>query len=819
MKDINAHRVENLRNLVNKDIISMICMKEGFEFVGKFESVQEGAQAELYIVKKNDIEYVLKHYKKSIGGYGRGFFDESGRFNEEDFDNSLATEDDRFKIEKGLAEDSRLRESKHIVNVIAADRIIFYDGVAKQAEYYSIMEKYQPLSLDVISEPNIRNEREALRLGVQICDALMEIHNLKDLFGQIEHDKNGRAKGVFHSDIKYDNIFCYKNKESDSYEYVLSDFGVSQLKGSQTDTVTGKAGGTPYTMAPEVASGHFSTKVDLYSLCATIYLLVNKGTIDDAMPKSRVVYDKNAKGGWIVVYEGSMPPPLNCSKELQELLVNGLEYDGKERKCKSAEELKSAFQRIQFNNIKVKAIPEKEKMKQVFDISDDEAQRTLAIKVIKDFEYAGLNLNNIVDVALMEDIGEFIFNIAKGFQRKEALGGLEDSLRDEIMKEADGYLLRAAVDGDRLKARYLHGMIVLDKLRTQIESGKENGIGNLRDIKGNIRKTKVEFEAIIKKPFYIKRKSPEVISCVKSALEELKELEDEARELHVRRRISKEISDHNNRPKSNIEKKGEHDDINEFFAQFDSAMDKTQDDKRKDVNIKLEKSVTEKFSDESVLKLLFMCAVIIFSMSICLVVPAVIEKKNAIFITSGVVVALSILLFWIIHIVMPKSIYSAVTIQLIALFNFMQMLFCLQLIYDFLEVYGFPDIVFHIITVIMGLIYVLGLFFLYLVCLIVLGLDEQLPSPIKACNYLVGIIALILGLVIIVLDRNFLGISSMLGLQEQSVFEIDMLGEGMVGAALYLLVNVLLFHKEINETRNAWLKEKREKKRSKGRFC
>ena len=559
------YKIGDIEKLTEKEKIRYICCKEGFEFVSEFEGAQQGNQANLYQVKKDNDEYILKYYDMSTGGHGQGYFE--GRFNEKAYEKKVQENDDKFKIEKALAVDERLRNSSHIVDVVVADRITFYDGKAKLTEYYSIMKKYQPLSLDKNATPNIRDEGEALRLGVQICDALILLHGCKDLFGKTEHSQAGGAKGIFHSDIKYENIFCYKD-EGGSYKYVLSDFGMSKLKGSRS-SFSGFLGATPYTMAPEVSSKNYSTKADLYSLCATIYLLVNKGTVDEAKPKSRVLE------GWIIGYKGTMPPPTNCSKELQELLINGLEFDREKRKCKSAVELKSAFQRIQFNNIKTKAIPDKERMKQMFDISDDEAQRVLAIKVIKDFEYAGLNLNNIVDVALMEDIGEFIFNIAKEFQRKEALGSLEDSQRDEIMKKADEYLLRAAADRGRLKARYLHGMIALDKLRTQIESGKENGIGNLRDlynIKGNIRETKVEFEVIIKNPFHIKRKNPEVISCVKSALEELKELEDEARELHVRRRTSKETSDHNNRPKSDIEKKGEHDDINEFFAQFNAAL-------------------------------------------------------------------------------------------------------------------------------------------------------------------------------------------------------------------------------------------------------
>ena len=351
MVDINSNHVDDLRTLVNEDIARAICSKEGFEFVGDFEPVQQGAQAKLYTVKKNNVEYALKHYdSKSIGGYSEGFFNNpSGEFDETAFYKQLAIEDDRFKIEIALAKDDRLKKNKHIVNVAAAGRILFDDGVARQAEYYNIMEIYKPLSLDVISEPNIRNEREALRLGVQICDALITLHKCKDLFGQINYSETGRTKAILHSDIKYDNIFCYK--EDNVYKYVLSDFGVSQLKATQTGS-KGKGHGTAYTMAPEIASRYFSTKADLYSLCATIYLLVNKGTIFDAIPRPRVKDDVNAESGWIVIYKGTMPPPLNCTKELQELLVNGLEYDREKRNCKSAKELMTAFQKVQYTNAK-----------------------------------------------------------------------------------------------------------------------------------------------------------------------------------------------------------------------------------------------------------------------------------------------------------------------------------------------------------------------------------------------------------------------------------------------------------------------------------
>ena len=290
------YRIDDIEKLTEKEKIGYICWKEGFEFVSEFEGAQQGNQANLYQVKKDNDEYILKYYKNgSTGGYDQGYF-EGGSFDERAYEKAVQENDDKFKIEKALAVDERLRNNPHIVDVVAADRITFYDGKAKVTEYYSIMKKYQPLSLDKNATPNIRDEGEALRLGVQICDALILLHGCKDLFGKTEYSQAGGAKGILHSDIKYENIYCYK--DGDSYKYVLGDFGTAKLKGSNSTQIS-RVGGTFYTMAPEMAKFNYSIKADLYSLCATIYLLVNEGTVNKAKPEERV--KENSYGGLIVV--------------------------------------------------------------------------------------------------------------------------------------------------------------------------------------------------------------------------------------------------------------------------------------------------------------------------------------------------------------------------------------------------------------------------------------------------------------------------------------------------------------------------------------
>lgn len=334
-------KVNSVKELTDSEKARYICQSHGYSLGDPFNAAQKGAQiSSMYIVKRDNKEYILKCYMHRAGE--DTCQDESGRFNEQAYQEQIKFLDDQFKIEKAVSTDKRLKNNEHIVNILVSDRITYDDGKNKLTEYYSIMEKYQPLSLNGTAKPNIRTEREALRLGIHICDALITLQHCTDIYQ--EPSKAGGYKGIYHGDIKYDNIFCYqKNNE---YIYVLADFGVSTLKGNESTTFVGPVGGTLYTMAPEVALEHkFSLKADLYSLCATLYLLVNKGSFKQAAPEARV--GEKRPNEFYLAKETPMQPPKNCSKEMQELLVNGLEAKPEDRKCKSPEELKGALLSIQ----------------------------------------------------------------------------------------------------------------------------------------------------------------------------------------------------------------------------------------------------------------------------------------------------------------------------------------------------------------------------------------------------------------------------------------------------------------------------------------
>jgi len=345
----------DLNNIfIDNYIPKKICEIEGYDFVGPLNIAQLSAQSVLYAVRKGGKDFVLKHHKSFIvGRKGQGLQGSGGVFKTQKYNEKVdEVEKTHFFIERALAEEPVLKNCPHIVNVHIADKIEFIKGDPSDntsyriTAFYTIMDRYIPLSLDWGAYPDIRSEKEALKLGVDICDALAVMNS--ETVGRIFNRKNskGENKKLVHSDIKFENIMYLQDDEHGNY--VLIDFGVSKLKGLETTYTTAEPGGTNAYLPPETVSRKYSSKIDLYALCATLYVLVNEGTLDEALPKCRVGSNENNKK--YVLFKGEMSAPKNASNELSNLLVNQLEFNPKKRTCKSAGELKASLQRIQFHH-------------------------------------------------------------------------------------------------------------------------------------------------------------------------------------------------------------------------------------------------------------------------------------------------------------------------------------------------------------------------------------------------------------------------------------------------------------------------------------
>ncbi len=140
---------------------------------------------------------------------------------------------------------------------------IFDFGTTDDGRAYLAMEllEGEPLSRRLRREVRL-GDRQAAELARGIASALGAAH----------------AKGIFHRDLKPDNVFLVADPDTPSRERPkLLDFGIAKLVDRSTgQTRTGALIGTPLYMAPEQAraAGAIDHRADLYSLGCILYELV-----------------------------------------------------------------------------------------------------------------------------------------------------------------------------------------------------------------------------------------------------------------------------------------------------------------------------------------------------------------------------------------------------------------------------------------------------------------------------------------------------------------------------------------------------------------
>src|SRR6266699_1156632 len=152
---------------------------------------------------------------------------------------------ERYKREAEIG--SRLNHPfvQHLLNV----------GEERQ-DHYLVIEYVQGKTLRQVLEehaPNPLPQKEAIRITLQICDALAYCH---------EH-------GVYHRDIKPENIMIL-----DDNNVKIIDFGVALLEGARRVTWRGLSGtvGTPDYMSPEQLRGERGMAgSDIYAVGVMLY--------------------------------------------------------------------------------------------------------------------------------------------------------------------------------------------------------------------------------------------------------------------------------------------------------------------------------------------------------------------------------------------------------------------------------------------------------------------------------------------------------------------------------------------------------------------
>src|SRR5262245_8203869 len=146
-----------------------------------------------------------------------------------------------------------LREAQAAASVDHPGVVTVYEVGVHDGRPYMVMQRVEGETLEVRLERGPLPILDAVHLGIEVADALAEVH----------------ALGIVHRDLKPANVVM-----SPRGARVL-DFGVASVKGSSRLTTTGVAVGTPLSMAPEQLRGQPpDNRTDLWALGVMLYRAV-----------------------------------------------------------------------------------------------------------------------------------------------------------------------------------------------------------------------------------------------------------------------------------------------------------------------------------------------------------------------------------------------------------------------------------------------------------------------------------------------------------------------------------------------------------------
>ncbi len=147
------------------------------------------------------------------------------------------------------------REAQAVASLSHPNIVSVYDVGQEEDTYFMVMEYVEGQTLkDLINQQGALPVAEAVRIAVQVCDALDHAHQNK----------------IIHRDIKPHNILIGNNGR-----VKVTDFGIARAVTSATITHTGSVLGSVHYFSPEQARGGVTQeKSDIYSLGIVLYEMV-----------------------------------------------------------------------------------------------------------------------------------------------------------------------------------------------------------------------------------------------------------------------------------------------------------------------------------------------------------------------------------------------------------------------------------------------------------------------------------------------------------------------------------------------------------------
>ena len=170
--------------------------------------------------------------------------------------------------------DEYARQFQREAGILASLR---HPSLPRVIDYFTIESQGQYLVMDYIDGEDLRQrierlgsitEREAVLIGISICDALGYLHT--------------RKPPIVHRDIKPGNI-----KITPEGEIVLVDFGLAKVMQADQATTTGARAMTPgYSPPEQYGTARTDSRTDFYSLGATLYAALSGVIPEDGLSRA-----------------------------------------------------------------------------------------------------------------------------------------------------------------------------------------------------------------------------------------------------------------------------------------------------------------------------------------------------------------------------------------------------------------------------------------------------------------------------------------------------------------------------------------------------
>lgn len=148
------------------------------------------------------------------------------------------------------------REAKATARLAHPGIVALYETAHDDEAVYLVSELVRGRTLAELMEAGDLSDRDVLRAGVTLCDALSHAHR----------------RGIVHRDVKPSNVIVPDESQQGAVAAKLTDFGVARVLGDDALTNTGDVVGTLAYMAPEQAEGGpVGEPADLYALALVLY--------------------------------------------------------------------------------------------------------------------------------------------------------------------------------------------------------------------------------------------------------------------------------------------------------------------------------------------------------------------------------------------------------------------------------------------------------------------------------------------------------------------------------------------------------------------